>query len=102
KDAPKPLLSPPRRKVKELPFSSARQVNASYLGKATEDVKLLLPGTLKSMLVSLAEQAGQPLSDYLRSVLARQLLGERFFHEWQDALEEINRRARIAERDDSD
>lgn len=71
-----------------------REINAKHLGKATEDLKLFLPTQLKAELSALATRAQQPLSDYLRAVLARHLLGERVFRDWQDALARANTEAR--------
>jgi hypothetical protein len=73
------------------PLHTARAVNAHYLGKATENVKLELPDALKRELESLAAQEGRPLSDYLRGVLARQLLGEGFYRRWQEDLAEAGK-----------
>lgn len=88
------LFNHPRTSVGDL---SRREINARYLGKATEDVKLLLPIDLKAELEYLAAQAQKPLSDYLRGVLARVLLGERLYQEWQRALAEADAAARIHE-----
>lgn len=76
---------------------SRREINARYLGKSTADVKLLLPGALKTELEHLAGQAEKQLSDYLRGVLARLLLGERLYQEWQQALAQADAAARIHE-----
>ena len=76
-----------------------RQINAAVLGKATEDLKLFLPARLKLELQDLADAAKQALSDYLRAVLARHLLGERFFREWQAALAKANAEAARHESD---
>jgi len=76
-----------------------REINARHLGKATEDLKLVLPARLKLELQDLADAATQPLSDYLRAVLARHLLGERFFREWQAALAKANAEAARHESD---
>ena len=81
----------PRRQP---PFGTARAVNAHYLGKPTENVKLELPEALKQELETLAAQAGQPLSDYLRGVLARDLLGEGFYRRWQEALARVSGQGR--------
>ena len=62
-------------------------------------IKLFLPARLKLELQDLADAAKQPLSDYLRAVLARQLLGERFFREWQAALAKANAEAARHESD---
>ena len=71
------------------PFSTIRAANAHFLGKSTENVKLALPEALKRELEALAEQSGQPLSDYLRSMLARQLLGEGHYRRWQAELARV-------------
>lgn len=76
-----------------------REINAHHLGKATEDLKLFLPDRLKRELQGLADAAKQPLSDYLRAILARHLLGERFFREWQAALAIANAQASQHESD---
>ena len=73
-----------------------REINARHLGKATEDLKLFLPERLKLELQDLANATRQPLSDYLRAVLARHLLGERFFREWQEALAKAKAKAEAA------
>jgi hypothetical protein len=74
-------------------LATARAVQQHFLGKATEAVKLTLPAALKQELENLAERFGQPLSDYLRGVLARQLLGEVFHHGWQQELARVNGQA---------
>jgi len=71
------------------PFGTIRAANAHFLGKSTENVKLTLPEALKRELEALAEHSGQPLSDYLRGVLARQLLGEGHYRRWQAALARV-------------
>lgn len=83
-----------RQKTSEQP---PRAINAEHLGKATEDLKLFLPVELKAELLELATRAQQRLSDYLRAVLARHLLGERMFRDWQDALASANTEARSYE-----
>jgi len=79
------------------PVSTIRAANAHFLGKSTENVKLTLPAALKRELEALAEQSGQPLSDYLRSVLARQLLGEGHYLRWQAELARVQQEARTHE-----
>jgi predicted DNA-binding protein len=76
---------------------TARSIDLEYLGKSTEDFKLWLPTRLKAALQELADNYQRPLSDYLRSVLARHLFGEKFYLEWQQALAEINREAKAHE-----
>lgn len=83
------ILVDPSRQAR--PFSTARAIHTHFLGKATEDVKLALPDALKRELENLAAQEGQPVSDYLRGVLARQLLGEGFYQRWQEALAHARR-----------
>ena len=75
------------------PFSTTRAANAHFLGKSTENVKLMLPEALKRELEAFAEQSGQPLSDYLRGVLARQLLGEGHYLRWQAELERVQQQS---------
>ncbi len=53
-----------------------RPTAAPALGKSLEDIKLHLPAQLRRDLERLAALHRQPLSDYLRGVLARSLLGE--------------------------
>ena len=45
------------------------------IGKATEDLKLYLPGSLKDELQRLADAHARPLSDYVRGVLHQTLFG---------------------------
>ncbi len=70
-------------------FNTARAANAHFLGKSTEDVKLTLPAALKQELETLAKPSHQPLSDYLRGILARQLLGEGHYLRWQAELARV-------------
>lgn len=79
------------------PLGTVRAANAHFLGKSTENVKLSLPQALKRELETLAERSGQPLSDYLRSMLARQLLGESHYLSWQAELARIQREAKTHE-----
>jgi hypothetical protein len=84
------------------PFRTARAVNTHFLGKSTEDVKLTLPAALKRDLDALAAQTGQPLSDYLRGVLARQLLGEGHYRRWQGELARIEQETGTNKREKGD
>ena len=79
------------------PFDTARAANAHFLGKSTENVKLALPEALKRELEALAEQSGQPLSDHLRGVLARQLLGEGHYLRWQAQLARVRQQTETHE-----
>ena len=89
---PRVMFSNPRTKLEGM--TTARAVNQQFLGKATEDIKLFLPTPLKIEIEALAAGAGKKLSDYLRGVLARVLLGERHFQAWQQALAQANTEAR--------
>lgn len=89
--------SPPRLMPGEA--TTERAINQRFLGKATQDIKLFLPTALRLELETLALGAKKPLSDYLRGVLARVLLGERLFQQWQRALAEVNDQARAHERE---
>ena len=82
-------MNPTRSAHDHRSFSTVRAANAHFLGKSTENVKLTLPETLKRELEALAEQSGQPLSDYLRGVLARQLLGDGHYLRWQAELARV-------------
>ena len=57
---------------------NARPIAAPALGKSLEDIKLHLPAQLRRDLERLAALHRQPLSDYLRGVLARVLMGVLF------------------------
>ncbi len=62
---------------------SERKITAQLLGKSLEDLKLWLPGQLKTELENLARVEALGLSDYLRKTLVRILLGESFHHQWR-------------------
>jgi hypothetical protein len=84
-------LSTRRAPSDEAPsLPTARAVDQHFLGKSNQDVKLTLPAALKRELEALAEQSGQPLSNYLRGVLTRQLLGEGHYQRWQNELERVD------------
>jgi len=80
-DMPSLSLSPVRT-----PVPSARSVNAQLLGKSVEDFKLWLPEVIKVELERLAKAEHHGLSDYLRKVLIRLLLGEVFYVQWSQAI----------------
>ena len=63
-----------------------RKITTQLLGKSLEDLKLLLPGRLKTELENLARAEALGLSDYLRRTLVRILLGESFHHQWRSAI----------------
>lgn len=63
-----------------------RKITTQLLGKSQEDLKLWLPGLLKTDLEKLASAENLGLSDYLRKTLVRILMGECFHHEWRTAV----------------
>ena len=63
--------------------STARALRVRYLGKSTTDLKVEIPLALKQGLETLAAQAGESLSAYIRRVLARDFLTERQYQEWR-------------------
>jgi hypothetical protein len=70
-------------------FDTARAATLGLIGKAEHDVKLELPSRLRDNLVGLAKGADQAVSEYIRSVLARQILGEALYERWAQALEAV-------------
>jgi len=69
--------------------SPSRASSIEYLGKSTEDYKLWLPLPLKTELESLAKKDGLGLSDYLRKILVRLLLGETAYAQWRTVIGEV-------------
>jgi hypothetical protein len=70
-------------------FDTARAATAGLIGKAEHDLKLELPTRLRDELAQLAEGADQPISEYIRGVLVRQILGEALYQRWARALEAV-------------
>lgn len=64
---------------------TAQAVRMKYLGKSKDDLKLELPRMLKQSLESLAQRSNEGLSPYIRRILARELLPESEYLDWQDA-----------------
>lgn len=62
----------------------ARAVRVRYLGKSQGDFKLELPRALKGEVEKLAIRQNVSLSAYIRRVLARELLPESEYLDWQD------------------
>ena len=75
-------------------YDTARAITAGLIGKAEHDVKLELPTKLRDELVRLAEGANQPISEYIRGVLVREILGEALYQRWVRALETVELLAR--------
>ena len=65
--------------------ATARAIRVQYLGKSKDDLKLELPRPLKQSLESLAQRSNEGLSPYIRRILARELLPESEYLDWQDA-----------------
>jgi len=70
-------------------YDTARAATAGLIGKAEHDLKLELPTRLRDELAQLAEGADQPISEYIRGVLVRQILGEALYQRWARALEAV-------------
>ncbi len=70
-------------------YDTARAATAGLIGKAEHDFKLELPIRLRNELVQLAEGADQAISEYIRGVLVRQILGEALYQRWMQALEAV-------------
>ena len=89
KDAEEERHQAARLSIQQSPKStepSERKITAQLLGKSLEDLKLWLPGLLKTDLEKLASAENLGLSDYLRKTLVRILLGESFHHQWRSAV----------------
>lgn len=76
-----------------------RTITTTLLGKSQEDFKLWLPSLLKTELEKLARIEELGLSDYLRKTLVRILLGEAFYHRWQQAIGKLPAEVVAFERD---
>jgi len=63
----------------------ARAIRVKFLGKSQDDIKLELPNALRDGLKKLANRRDEPLSAYVRRVLARELLAESDYLDWQAA-----------------
>lgn len=70
-------------------LETIRAATVTLIGKAEHDFKLELPTTLREELIQLAEGANQPLSEYIRGVLVRQILGEKVYQRWAQALRDL-------------
>lgn len=70
---------------------SAARISTQMFGKATDDFTLWLPSPLKQELQELARAGQLGVSDYVRRMLVRQLLGERSYVNWQVAIGAIPR-----------
>lgn len=67
----------------QVKFSPMRSQSIEFIGKSTENLKVWLPTKLKVDVEQLAATRGLGVSDYARMVLVKDLLGERFYLNWQ-------------------
>ncbi|HIG79933.1 MAG TPA: hypothetical protein EYG50_01670 [Cycloclasticus sp.] len=75
---PPPMFS---RQAKE-PSEASQIINRTpELGKNTEDVKVWIPGQIKSDLQTLADESGYTLSHFIREVLISTLFGRTYLSE---------------------
>ena len=79
--------------------SPPRIASIEFLGKSTEDIKLLLPRLLKDELVMLADNERMGASDHIRKILVRVLLGEKVHQQWRAAVGSVPDDIRLAEAD---
>lgn len=66
--------------------ASARALRVRFMGKSTEEMKVEVPSLLRESLLALASESGEALSEYVRRILARDLLPEREYQQWQAAI----------------
>mgnify|MGYP003608248055 FL=1 len=70
-------------------LSPSRSHGIETLGKSDTNFKFWIPARLKQDLSTLAKADGLGISDYVRKVLVRLLLGERFFADWQNQVGQV-------------
>jgi len=70
-------------------FSRPRTQSIEVLGKSDSNFKFWVSAKLKKDLTLLAHANTLGISDYVRRVLVRVLLGERFFADWQACIGQI-------------
>ena len=70
-------------------FSRERSSSIEFIGKSTENLKLWLPAALKNELALLAKADRLGISDYVRKVLVKEFLGERYYQDWQRYIGEV-------------
>ena len=81
----------------EIKLSPSRSHNVETLGKSDTNFKFWIPPRLKQDLSTLAKADGLGISDYVRKVLVRLLLGERFFADWQNQVGQVPSAAKSEE-----
>ena len=80
-------------------LSPQRTDSIEYIGKSTENLKVWLPSLLKTDVTELAAAYDLGVSDYVRMVLVRSLLGERFYTGWQRYIGVVPAEAILDEKD---
>ena len=78
-------------------LSPSRSHSIETLGKTDTNFKFWIPAKLKQDLSTLAKADGLGISDYVRKVLVRVLLGERFFADWQNQVGQVPSAAKSEE-----
>lgn len=84
----------------QVKFSPMRNHSMEFIGKSTENLKVWLPAKLKADVEELAATRALGVSDYVRMILVRDLLGERFFLSWQKYIGAVPQDARAEESSD--
>ena len=84
------ITKSPRRETPE---------DLKFVGKSTENFKLVLPQKMKLELIEVAAKHRLPMSHYVRKMLVQQLLGERLHSDWQAAVGKLPLNVEEIERD---
>lgn len=82
----------------QVKLSPMRNHSMEFIGKSTENLKVWLPAKLKSEVEQLAAIRVLGVSDYVRMVLVKELLGERIYLSWQKYIGEVPKEAMADER----
>lgn len=80
-------------------LSPQRSQSIEYIGKSTENLKVWLPAKLKSDLMEQATVHSLGVSDYVRMILVKALLGERFYNSWQSYIGAVPAEVMVDERE---
>ena len=78
-------------------LSRPRTASLEMLGKSDANFKFWIPARLKHDLSTLAKADALGISDYVRKLLVRVLLGERFFADWQAHIGQVPTAAKSEE-----
>ena len=77
----------------QVKLSPMRNLSMEFIGKSTENLKVWLPAKLKAEVEQLAATRVLGVSDYVRMVLVKELLGERFYLSWQQYIGAVPKEA---------